>query len=192
MRDPRILLGCANALVVVLAFAGRWLRERTAPSIGGFDSLALFLGIAFLVSCALWGRFGHLSLSRDPREFERRSDARRAADCVWTARQAASARRERRTIRGGTARNAVRRRSRFNYRRSSRPRWFSSSILNLTPTSSPRCRFQHARSASITISFIKELRAGFWSMIEAAVRDHRGPLWGVEDPADDRASPMFP
>ena len=54
MRDPRILLGCASALVVVLAFAGRWLRERTAPSIGGFDSLALFLGIAFLVSCALW------------------------------------------------------------------------------------------------------------------------------------------
>ena len=54
MRDPRILLGCASALVVVLAFAGRWLRERTAPSIGSFDSLALFLGIAFLVSYALW------------------------------------------------------------------------------------------------------------------------------------------
>ena len=172
MRDPRILLGCASALVVVLAFAGRWLRERTAPSIGGFDfARALFGDRVPCLLRAVGEGLVHLSLCRDPREFERRSDARRPADGVWSAREAAhalgpvcggrsSGRRERRTIRGGTARNAVRRRSRFNYRRSSRTRWFSSSILNLTPTSYPRCRFRRARSASITISFIPELRAG--------------------------------
>lgn len=68
MRDPRIQLGCASALVVVLAFAGRWLRERTAPSIGGFDSLALFLGIAFLVSYALWEKvWPSIAISRSKR-----------------------------------------------------------------------------------------------------------------------------
>jgi hypothetical protein len=68
MRDPRILLGCASALVVVLAFAGGWLRERTAPSIGGFDSLALFLGIAFLVSRALWEKvWPSIAISRSKR-----------------------------------------------------------------------------------------------------------------------------
>ena len=54
MRDPRILLGCISALVIVLGFAWRWLRNRTAPPIGSIESLGFLLAVAFLVSYALW------------------------------------------------------------------------------------------------------------------------------------------
>ena len=43
-----------------------------------------------------------------------------------------------------------------------------------------------ARAIGVNNNLVHPGASGrLWSMIEAAVRDHRGPLWGVEDPADD-------
>ena len=47
MRDPRMLLGCVGAAVVVLAFCGRWLRKRMAPPMG-----ALSLSASLWRSCS--------------------------------------------------------------------------------------------------------------------------------------------
>jgi hypothetical protein len=58
MRDPRILLGCLSAVVIVLAFAARCLRDRARPPIAGLESLALSLAIAFLVSLRCGRRSG--------------------------------------------------------------------------------------------------------------------------------------
>ena len=172
MRDPRILLGCVSAVVVVLGFAARWLRDRAAPPMGGFESVALSLAIAFLVSTALMGEgLVHLSLSRDSREFERRSAACRAAAGVRKARQAVAGVRPvcagrhlggaddtisvvgpRPTRSGGDFNPLAAYRA---GRDGSLPR-----SPTLTPISSPRCRLRRARSASTTISFIPALQAG--------------------------------
>ena len=60
MRDPRILLGCLSALIIVLAFAWRWLRNRAAPPIGGFESLGFSLALMFLASYALWEKISSI------------------------------------------------------------------------------------------------------------------------------------
>lgn len=53
MRDPRILLGCVSALVILVAVQVRRFRNRSEP-IPRVDSCAVFLAIVFLVSYALW------------------------------------------------------------------------------------------------------------------------------------------
>ena len=196
MRDPRILLGCASALVVVLAFAGRWLRERTAPSIGSFDSLALFLGIAFLVSYALWETVwsiyrylaiqeslsGVLMLAALPMAFGARGKPLMlsglfAAAVIWTART-----------------------TQYPWwdRAQRGPEAISVQLPPLEPDamvlfldSQPYAYLVpsmpiSARAIGVNNNLVHPGASGrLWSMVEAAVRDHRGPLWGVEDPADD-------
>ena len=196
MRDPRILLGCASALVVVLAFAGRWLRERTAPSIGSFDLLALFLGIAFLVSYALWEKVwsiyrylaiqeslsGVLMLAALPMVFGARGKPLMlsglfALAVIWTART-----------------------THYPWwdRAQRSPEAISVQLPPLEPDamvlfldSQPYAYLIpsmpiSARAIGVNNNLVHPGASGrLWSMIEAAVRDHRGPLWGVEDPADD-------
>ncbi len=53
MRDPRILLGCVSALVILVTVLVKRFRNRALP-IPRFDSRALFLAIVFLVSYGLW------------------------------------------------------------------------------------------------------------------------------------------
>ena len=196
MRDPRILLGCASALVVVLAFAGRWLRERTAPSIGSFDSLALFLGIAFLVSYALWETvwsiyrylaiqeslcgvllLAALRIAFGPRGKPLLLSGLFALAAVWTVRTTQYPWWDR-APRGAEA--------------------ISVQLPPLEPNamvlfldSQPYAYLVpsmpiSARAIGVNNNLVHPGASGrLWSMIEAAVRDHRGPLWGVEDPADD-------
>ena len=91
MRDPRILLGCVSAIVVVAGFAARWLRDRARPPTGGFQSIALSLAIAFLVSCALWEKvwsiYRYLAVQES---LSGSSGACRFADGVRSAQQTAA------------------------------------------------------------------------------------------------------
>ena len=171
MRDPRILLGCVSALIIVLGVVLRRLRDRTALTIGSFESLGFSLAIVFLVSYALWEKTwsiyrylaiqealsGVLLLAALPIAFGARGkpwlmSGLFALIVVSTLRTT--------EYRGGAAPNVVRRLSRSNCRLSSRTRCFSSSILSLTPISYPRCRVRRARSASTTISFIPAVQGG--------------------------------
>ena len=54
MRDLRILLGCVSALIIILAFVWRSLRTGRAAPVGSFKSLSFSLAIVFLASYALW------------------------------------------------------------------------------------------------------------------------------------------
>ena len=89
MRDPRMLLGCVSALIVVLGFVWRWLRSRTAPPIGSFESLGFSLAIVFLASFALWEKlwsiYRYLAIQESS---ERSSGSRGSADPARNTRQA--------------------------------------------------------------------------------------------------------
>ena len=89
MRDPRMLLGCVSALIVVVGFVWRWLRNRTAPPIGSFEALGFSLAIMFLVSYALWEKFWSIYRYLAIQESSGRSSAsRRSADSAWNTQQA--------------------------------------------------------------------------------------------------------
>jgi hypothetical protein len=195
MRDPRILLGCVSAVFVILGFAARWVRDRAAPPIGSFESLALSLAIAFLVSTALWEKVwsiyrylaiqeslsGVLMLAALPMAF----GARRkplllsglfALAVVWTART-----------------------TQYPWwdRAQRGPQAISIHLPPIEPDamvlfldSQPYAYLvpslpNSARAIGVNNNLVHPAAAGrLWSVIEAAVRDHQGPLWGVEDPGD--------
>jgi hypothetical protein len=195
MRDPRILLGCASALVIVFGVGGRWLRSRTAPQIGGLESLALALAIMFLVSYALWEKVwsiyrylaiqeslvGVLVLAALPMALGARGKPLMlsglfALAVIWTVRTTHYPWWDR-THRG--------------------PQAISVHLPPLEPDamvlfldSQPYAYLvpsmpNSARAIGVNNNLVHPGGSGrLWNVIEAAVRDHQGPLWGVEDPAD--------
>lgn len=195
MRDPRILLGSVSAVIVIVAFAARCLRERAAPPTGGFESLALFLAIAFLVSYGLWEKVwsiyrylaiqeslsGVLVLAALPMAFGARSKpllvfALFALVVVWAARTTQYPWWER-AQRGPQAVTVQ-----------APPLESDAMVLFLDPQpyaylipSMPNT----TRAIGVNNNLVHPGASGrLWSIIEEAVRDHHGPLWGVEDPQD--------
>jgi hypothetical protein len=195
MRDPRILLGCVGAAVVVLAFCGRWLRKRMAPPIGSVESLGFSLAIMFLVSYALWEKVwsiyryvaiqeslsGVLVLAALPIIFGSRCKpwlmsglfAIIAAATFWVTHYPWWDR-----VQQG--RQAI-----YVQLPPFEP---NAIVLFLDPPpysylvpSMP----SSARAIAVNNGLVHPGSAGkLWSIIEATVRDHQGPLWGVEDPKD--------
>jgi hypothetical protein len=195
MRDPRILLGGVSALIIVLGVAGRWLRHRTAPALGSIESLGFSLAIVFLVSYAVWEKTwsiyrylavqealsGVLVLAALPVAFGNRGRpwllsglfalvavwAMRTTEYPWWNRappgpQAISVKLP--------------------------PLEQNAMVLLLDPQpyaylvpSMP----SSVRAIGVNNNLVRPASSGrLWSIIEAAVRDHQGPLWGVEDPND--------
>ena len=195
MRDPRILLGCVSAAVVILGFAARWLRDRAAPAMGGSESVALSLAIAFLVSTALWEKVwsiyrylaiqeslsGVLLLAALPMAFGKLGrpwlvSALFALAVVWTART-----------------------TRYPWwdRAQRGPEAISIHLPAIEPDAmvlfldpDPYAYLvpsmsNSARAVGVNNNLVHPGASGrLWSVIEAAVRDHQGPLWGVEDPGN--------
>ena len=193
MRDPRILLGCVSALIIILGFA---CAVAAQPEGAADRELRIALGFSlavFLAPMHCGRNSGPLSLSRHPRGLSGVLLlaalpvllGARSRPWLMSGLFALVVIRALRTtvFRGGAASRVVLRPFPSNCRRSSRTRWFSFSILSPTPSLCPRCRFRRARSASTTISFIPA--------VGQALEHHRGgcprssgPLWGVEDPHD--------
>ena len=195
MRDPRILLGCVSALILVLGYAWRWLREGTAPSVASLESLGVSLAIVFLVSYALWERAwsiyrylavqeaisGVLLIAALPTAFGARSKpwlmSGLFALVVVSTVKATEYPRWNRARRAPQAisvklppfeRNAM--------------------VLFLDPQ--PYAYLvpwmpNSARVIGVNNNLVGPRSLGrLWSQIGAAVRDHQGPLWGIEDPND--------
>jgi hypothetical protein len=193
MRDPRILLGCASALVIVFGVGGRWLRTRTAPPIGCLQSLALSLSIMFLVSYALWVKVwsiyrylaiqesltGVLVLAALPTAFG-----------AWARPWLMSA------LFALLLIATVRTTEYPDWHRLPRgPQAISLRLPPLEPNAmvlflddSPYAFVvpsmpESARAIGVNNNLVHPGSLGrLWSTIEAAVRDHQGPLWGMEDP----------
>jgi hypothetical protein len=193
MRDPRMLLGCVSALIVVLGFAWRWLRNRTAPPIGSFQSLGFSLAIAFLVSYALWEKLwsiyrylaiqeslsGVMVLAALPILFGARAkpwlmsglfalvviSSMRTTEYPWWRR-----------VPPGPQATSVR----------LPPLEQNAMVLFLDPQPYsflvPSMPIS-ARAIGVNNNLVHPGSSGrLWTIIEAAVRDHQGPLWGIEDP----------
>jgi len=195
LRDPRILLGCVSALIILLGVAWRWLRKRTAPPLGSFESLGFSLAIVFLVSYALWERSwsiyrylavqealsGVLVLAALPILFGTRGkpwlmsglfaliviSTLRATEYPWWNR----------AERGPQAISVK-----------LPPIEQNAMVLLLDPQ--PYAYLvpampNSARAIGVNNNLVHPGAPGrLWSIIEAAVRDHQGPLWGIEDPND--------
>ena len=169
MRDPRVLIGCASAAVIIFAFAVRWLRDRAPPPIGSPQSLALSLAIMFLVSYALWEKvwsiYRYLAVQESltgapvlaalPMAFGSRGKPWLMSG-LFALLLIATLRTTQypdwhRLPRGPQA-------IALRLPPLSRTRWFSSSTIRLTLSLCPRCRNRRARSASTAISFIPAIR----------------------------------
>lgn len=194
MRDPRILIGCVSAVVIILAFAVRWLRDRAAP-IAGVESIALSLAMMFLVSTALWEKVwsvyrylaieeslgGVLMLAALPVTFDRRAkpllmSGLFAFVLVWAARTTQYPWWDR-AQRGPQAVSVQLPSVEAN-----------AMVLFLDPQPYaylvPSMPIS-ARAIGVNNNLVHPEASGrLWNVIEAAVRDHPGPLWGVEDPGD--------
>ena len=89
MRDPRMLLGCVSALVVVLGFRVALAAQPDGAADRELRISRLLVGDRVpRVLRALGEILVHLSVSRHPRSSERSSGSRGSADPVWIARQA--------------------------------------------------------------------------------------------------------
>ena len=193
MRDPRILLGCASALVIVLGFSWRWLRDRTAPPVGSFESLGLTLAVVFLVSYALWEKVwsiyrylavqeslsGVLVLAALPVLFGARGkpwlmSGLFALVVIWSMR----------TTEYPWWRRAP-----------PGPQAISVQLPPLEPNAmvlflDPRpyaflvpSMPSSVRAIGVSNNLVHPGSPGrLWGAVEAAVRGHQGPLWGIEDP----------
>lgn len=195
LRDPRILIGCGSALIIVLGFAWRWLRNRTAPPIGSFESVGFSLAIMFLVSYALWEKSwsiyrylaiqealsGVLVLVALPIAFGIRKTpwlmtGLFALVVVWAAR----------TTEYPWWNRAPRGPQAISVKLP--PLEENAMVLFLDPQ--PYAYLvpwmpDSARAIGVNNNPVHPGSYGrLWTIIEAAVRDHQGPLWGVENPAD--------
>ena len=149
MRDPRILLGCVSALIIILGFSGGGCaggrRRRSGARI-----------LCFRWRSCSWcptryGRMSGRSIVISPfRRPERSSGSGGSAGPVWSARPPwmmsslfalvfVGALRTT-SFRTGTASRPVLRPSPFNCRPSSRTRWCSFSIPSPTVSSCLQCR----------------------------------------------------
>jgi hypothetical protein len=182
-----------SALVVVVGFAVRALRPRTAPSIGSPESLAFFLAVMFLVSYALWEEVwsiyryiaideslsGVMVLAALPIALGARArpwllSALFALVFVVTWRTTVNPD-WRRVPRGPLAISL----QLPPFERDSMVLFLDGMpyafIVPFMPDS--------ARAIGVNNNLVHPGSSGrLWSMIEAAVRDHQGPLWGIEDP----------
>jgi hypothetical protein len=196
MRDPRILLGCASAVAIVLGFAGRWIRKRAAPPVGSVESLAFSLAIMVLVSYALWENVwsiyrylaiqeslsGVLVLAALPILFRARGGSWLmsglfALIVVWAART---------TVYPDWGRV---------------PRGPVAISVQLPPLEADAMvLFLDTRPYSFIVPWMPESaraigvnnnlvhpgsQGKLWTIIETAIQNHRGPLWGIEDTHDD-------
>jgi hypothetical protein len=193
MRDPRILLGCVSALIIVVSFASRRLRDRTAPPIGSLESLGFSLALMFLVSYALWEKIwsiyrylaiqeslsGVLVLAALPILFGARGRPWLMSGLFALAVIATLRTTEhpwwRRVPRGPQAVSVQ-----------LPPLEPNAMVLFLDPQPyaflAPSMPVS-ARAIGVNNNLVHPGSSGrLWSLIEATVRDHQGPLWGVEDP----------
>ncbi len=193
MRDPRMLLGCVGALIVVLGFVWRWLRSRTAPPIGSFESLGFSLAIVFLASFALWEKlwsiYRYLAIQESL-----------SGVLVLAALPILLGTRGKPWLMSGLFALAVTATLRTTeypwWRRVPRgPQAISVQLPSLEPNamvlfldSQPYSFLVpsmpiSARAIGVNNNLVHPGASGsLWSIIEAAVRDHQGPLWGIEDP----------
>ncbi len=195
MRDPRILLGWVSALIIVLAFGWRWLRRGTAAPIGSFESLAFSLAIVFLASYALWEKVwsvyrylpiqealsGVLVLAALPILLGGRGrpwliSALFALIFVGTLRTTLIP--DCRRVPPGPQAVSVH----------LPPLEQNAMVLFLDPQPYsflvPSMPIS-ARAIGVNNNLVHPGSQGrLWGVIAAAVRDHRGPLWGVDDPHD--------
>jgi hypothetical protein len=194
LRDPRILIGCVSALIVVLGFAWRWLRNRTAPPIGSIDSLGFLLAIAFLVSYALWEKVwsiyrylaiqeslsGVLVLAALPIILPESRGKRWLISGLFALLMISSMRTTeypwwRRVPRGPQAISVQ-----------LPPLEDDAMVLFLDPQPYsflvPSMPIS-ARAIGVNNNLVHPGASGrLWDIIEAAVRDHQGAMWGIEDP----------
>lgn len=195
MRDPRILLGCVSALIIVLGFAWRWLRNRTVPPIGSLESLGLSLAIMFLVSYALWEKSwsiyrylavqealsGVLVLAALPTAFGTRSKpwlmSGLFALLVIATLRTTEYPDWHRLPRGPQAISV----QLPPLERNAMVLFLDDSPYAFAVLSMP----ESARVIGVNNNLVHPGNPGrLWTIIDAAVRDHQGPLWGVEDPYD--------
>lgn len=193
MRDPRMLLGCVSALIVVLGFVWRWLRNRTAPPMGSVESLGVSLAIAFLVSYVLWEKlwsiYRYLAIQESL-----------SAVLVLAALQILLGSRGRPWLMSGLFALVV-----ISSMRTTEYPWWrrvppgpqaisvrlpplqqNAMVLLLDPQPYsflvPSMPIS-ARAIGVNNNLVHPGSSGrLWTIIEAAVRDHQGPLWGIEDP----------
>jgi uncharacterized membrane protein len=195
MRDPRILLGCVSALIIVLGVAWRWLRDRKAPPIGSIESLGFSLAIVFLVSYALWEKtwaiYRYLAVQESL-----------SGVLVLAALPVAFGTRSRPWLMSGVFALIVIATLKTTeypwWNRAERgpqaisvklpPLEQNAMVLFLDPQ--PYGYLvpwmpNSARAIGVNNNLVHPGSSGrLWSIIEAAVRDHQGPLWGVENRSD--------
>ncbi len=193
MRDPRILIGCVSALIIILAFAWRSLRRGRAAPIGSFESLSFSLAIVFLASYALWEKVwsiyrylpiqeavsGVLVLAALPILLGTRSRP-------WMVS----------TLFALVFVGALRTTIIPDWPRVPRgPVAISVELPPLEPNAmvlflddAPYGFLvpwmpETARAIGVNNNLVHPRSSGrLWSVIEAAVHGHQGPLWGLEDP----------
>jgi hypothetical protein len=195
MRDPRILLGGVSAVVIVLGFASRWIRSRAAPPVGSVESLAVSLAIIFLVSYVLWeivwsiyrylavqeSLSGVLILAALPILTRTRgrvwaTTGLFALVVVWAMRTTEYPWWDR-TQRGPQAISV-------------RLPALEANAMVLFLDGNPYAYLvpsmpSSARAIRVMGNLVNPGSPGkLWPLIQTAVRDHQGPLWGVEDPTD--------
>ena len=195
MADPRILIGCVSALVIVLGFFWRWLRSRAAPQPGSFEALGFSLAIAFLVSYALWEKVwsiyrylaieeslsGVLVLAALPI-----LPGTRGKPWLLLSLFALLAIASMRVTQHPWWERAPRGSQAISVRLPPLER--DAMVLFLDPQ--PYAFLVpfmpiSARAVGVNNNLVHPGCSGkLWSLIEAAVRDHEGPLWGVENPGD--------
>jgi hypothetical protein len=196
MRDPRILLGCVSAFVIMLGFAIRWIRDRAAPPIGNIESLGFSLAVVFLLSYALWEKvwsiYRYLAV-----------DESLSGVLLLAALPVLFGVRSRSWLRSGLFALIVIWASRTTVypwwpRVPRGPEAISVHLPPLEPNamvlfldSTPYSFIVpwmpiSTRAIGVNNNLVHPGAPGrLWSIIEAAVRDHQGPLWGVEDPRDN-------
>ena len=190
-----ILLGCVGAAVVVLAFCGRWMRKRMAPPIGSVEFLGFSLAIMFLVSYALWEKVW--SIYRYVAIQESLSGV-----LVLAALPIVFGSRCKPWLKSGLfALIAVATFWMTHYPWWDRVQQGRQAIYVQLPPFEPNAIVlfldpppysylvpsmpSSARAIGVNNGLVHPGSAGkLWSIIEATVRDHQGPLWGVEDPKD--------
>jgi hypothetical protein len=195
MRDPRILLACVSAFVIVIGFGRRWMRDRSAPPVGSVESLAFSLAITFLASYVLWENVwsiyrylavqeslsGALVLAALPVLLGMRGRTWATAGLfalavIWTMWTTVYPWWDR-TQRG--------------------PQALSVQLPTLEPNAmvlfldaNPYAYLvpfmpSSARAIGVVGNLVHPGSPGtLWPLIEAAIRNHQGPLWGVEDALD--------
>ena len=192
MRDPRMLIGLGSALAVLLARPLRfWPRDEAAQ---GARSAASFVAVFFLASYALWEI--QFSIYRYLAVTETLSGVLAAAAlAAWVPRRAAPVATVGLVLVGIAAATATR------YPWWDRSQQGARVVQVAVPAMRPDSMviFLDPYAMSYTVPFLPPSvrvigadtnlvhpgQAGLLQQrIEAAIRTHRGPLWGMEDAGD--------